>query len=454
MNKILRPAVFSTLLLIILSSVMELDDFNSYGWTFFIIQLFFIIYGLNKISTEVIIYLSPSVLTLIYLNLSFGFGHWAVVNNISYERIYNDEYKTFNNPQFITIYLLLCSLIVTFSLIPFLKKIPNLNYSLLMSKKQVNYLDVFVILISVLLLSLIEIDLGLLGGVGNFNYSFQLALTIILTIKLIPVSRVLRFIYYLILIILFLISNYNSKREVLFVIILFLFFELTRSAFKIKINFKTVIFGTLFGLLFFGFIIVSSIARGYGNFNVENPLDAIEYIDDYVDADYFQSVVVGNLEVLTVYGNTANAINYIYEGELEQGYGSTFAKVLFIPVPRSIFPDKPQSMIDIYTTKFKPSFREKSGSLPVTIYGEVFYNFNLLGLFLLYILFYFFNKIYSLILNLLSSRNLNIKLYVSLFLYVTLIQFVRGSGLDLWFVYALVSNAIFIPFILIRKNYN
>lgn len=453
MIKFIVTSVLTTLFLVLAISLMDLEYLNQYGWIFFIIQLFVFLYGINGISKNVLIYFSPSVFTLIYLNLSFGFGQWAVANNISYETIYYDEYSKFSNPHFITSYLLVSSLTVALALIPFLNSHTTLDFSALLNKGALNKTQIFISLIFILLLSFVEVDLSFLGGVGNFNYVLQLAVTIFLTIQLVPFPRLVRYLYYAILSVLFLISNYNSKREILFVIILFLLFELTRTGIRVVLNFKNALLATLFLALFAGFIIVSSIARGYGNFNVDNPLDAIEYIDDYVQADYFQSVVVGNLEVITVYGNTANAINYTYNEEIGLGYGSTFAKALFIPIPRAIFPAKPRSMIDIYTSKFQPSYRvEKGGSLPVTIYGEIFYNFNLFGIIFLFLIYLVLNRMFQKIVLSLSEAEISFQTYIFIFLYITLIQFVRGSGLDLWLIYVIVSFLVFVPVSLIKKT--
>jgi hypothetical protein len=453
MIKFIIISVLTTLFLVLAISFMDLEYLNQYGWTFFIIQLLVFLYGINGVSKNVLIYFSPSVFTLIYLNLNFGFGQWAVANNISYETMYYYEYIKFSNPHFIIIYLLICSLAVALAIIPFLKSSITLDLTALLNKSASNKSQIFISLVFILLLSLVEVDLSFLGGVGNFNYPLQLAATIFLTIKLVPFPRLVRYLYYAILSILFLVSNYNSKREILFIIILFLLFELNRTSIKVELNLKNSLLGVLFITSFTGFILVSSIARGYGNFNVESPLDAVEYIDDYVQADYFQSVVVGNLEVITVYGNTANAINFTYNEEIGLGYGSTFAKALFIPIPRFIFPDKPRSMIDIYTSKFQPSYRvEKGGSLPVTIYGEIFYNFNLFGIIFLFLIFLVLNRMFQKMVSSLSEAKISFHTYIFIFLYITLIQFVRGSGLDLWFLYALISCLVFVPVSLIKKT--
>lgn len=185
--------------------------------------------------------------------------------------------------------------------------------------------------------------------------------------------------------------------------------------------------------------------RGYGNFNVDNPFKATFYIGKYLSSSNIKNTLTANFELSTAYGNTSNAIDYVYKGEADHLYGYTFTKFLFIPIPRDVFPDKPRSMIDIYTTKFAPFYRDQGGSLPVGLYGESFWNFNLLSVLFIYLMFLLFNNIYyRAVLSVAKSRFKYNEIFI-IYLYITLIMFVRGSGLDLWILYPLIS----IPLIII-----
>src|SRR5690606_15480936 len=132
-------------------------------------------------------------------------------------------------------------------------------------------------------------------------------------------------------------------------------------------------------------------------------------------------------------------INYVHSNQVELTYGSTFLKFFFLPLPRSIFPYKPDSMIDIYTKKFMPEFRAEGGSYPIIIYSEVFWNFHILGLFFLYFIFRVLNNFYIKLIENVNRNVINVKTIFLLFMYVTLIQFVRGSGLEIWLLYGILT---------------
>jgi len=83
--------------------------------------------------------------------------------------------------------------------------------------------------------------------------------------------------------------------------------------------------------------------------------------------------------------------------------------------------------------------------LPVTLYGELFYNFSVLGIPILYLLMSYFNKLYFKLLDKLNEGNISPKFLFLFFLYLTLMQFIRGSGIDLWLIYGGISLIVFIP---------
>lgn len=96
-------------------------------------------------------------------------------------------------------------------------------------------------------------------------------------------------------------------------------------------------------------------------------------------------------------------------------------------------------MIDVYTTKFDPEFRSRGGSYPITIYAEAFWNFGFFSVFFIFILFGVLNHAYGKMIKWVSTNNFSLTCFIFLYLYTTMIQFVRGSGLDLWILYGLIS---------------
>lgn len=95
-------------------------------------------------------------------------------------------------------------------------------------------------------------------------------------------------------------------------------------------------------------------------------------------------------------------------------------------------------MINIYTSTFVPGFYSRGGSLPVGFYGEAIANFCFFAPFAVYFLFSGIEFLYKKLI--VSFETLaSLKYYIALFLSITIVQFARGSGLELWILYPLLG---------------
>lgn len=442
-----------TAILLLYCIIAANEEIIHYGHILYLTQFLFLSFLLYRKSSNYFYFLSPSFLSLAYLSIYFWLGHYTVSRGLGINLAYYHIFYNVKSISFITGYLILCNSIVFLS-IPFKRwtqAVDNRNtINSVKQKENIKKPRKFVVPVLVLLflaLTEISIDLTSLGGAGDFSYVLKFTLFIIIIFYISQSKNSLKWIVYLLLIIMLMFKHFDSKREIFYSFIAIGFFELFWHEIKIKFKLKTILLITAIGVVFFVIVAASSITRGYGNYNnVENPIEAITHVEDYVTSDLFASTAVSNFELTTVYGNTINAIDYVNKEEVELLYGSTFLKVLFIPFPRNIFPAKPRSMIDIYTTKFAPSFRSIGGSYPVTIYGECYWNFGTFGVLFIFMLFYLFNRAYEyMVVLLIINKRLTVLSVFLLYLYTTIIQFIRGSGLDMWFVYALIA----FPFIMI-----
>ena len=216
-------------------------------------------------------------------------------------------------------------------------------------------------------------DLALLGGGSNYAYAIKLGVAIIICLSIRHLTVWWKRIFlYLIIVIPFLVANYESKREIIFVLLIFFLMELSKRKPNLNLSFKNIIFGLALGLIFSGLILTASILRGYGGYKIENPLSAIKYLPDYINSDFIYKGLAINFELSTTYGNSSNAIDYIYKKEVDYLYGSTFFKVFFLPIPRRVFPNKPESMVNIYTKKFAPEYYKIGSTRPIVIYSEFY----------------------------------------------------------------------------------
>ena len=68
-------------------------------------------------------------------------------------------------------------------------------------------------------------------------------------------------------------------------------------------------------------------------------------------------------------------------------WGSTYAKFFFWPIPRSMWPEKPEGISRIAVRYFYPEMYEKGVSMSPTIIGEAYFNFGVLGVIIIMALF-------------------------------------------------------------------
>ena len=435
-NRIKFTNIIVFILLILSTILFSENDIIVYGWIFYLIQFVCITISLFNHKNNSILFFSPSYITIAYLSLNFILGHYVVSNDIGFDSKYYNAFANYSSYKFITFYFLTCNMLVFLSIN--FKKFNN-NTSKDHKKRNIpNYL-IYTLFILLLCLSFIEIDLSMFGGSGDFSYVFKLTTAIFLVMLLSNIKSVKKYILYAFTLVLFVVGHFDSKREFMYVLILILFLEIVVNNVKFKPSFKLVFISLIGITVVIWSVVTSSILRGYGNYNTDNPIEAAMYVPDYLTSDFAQNALVNNFELSTAFGNGSNAVNYVYNDEVDLLYGSTFIKFLFLPIPRSVFPDKPDSMIDIYTKKFDPVFRNRGGSYPVIIYAEAFWNFHLLGMFLVYILFFVLNNFYIKMVNNIKKHTYTLFTFFTLYLYVTIIQFVRGSGLELWLLYALLS---------------
>ncbi|TWI86937.1 hypothetical protein [Chitinophaga japonensis] len=442
MNNLLFYSIQALLLAISLEG--DHQFLFKYSYIFFIIQLVLFVLHSKSIADKSLFFLSPSFVTLLYLCLSFALGAYAVSREFGLSDTYYRVIQRSKHLNWITAYLLGCNLVVYLAIPRYLFKhrpVIAVGDRLPVKWKISKPTGIYYIIsfTALLLLSLVEIDLSFLGGSGSFSYSLQLAIVIPVCLMLAMEGKRFRWLLYLLIVVFFTAGHFMSKREILFVFLLILLAEVLKGTVRFNYSFGKLLLFVFLGAVVLYVVIIASLLRGYGGYNVKNIFDANDYVSVYMKEDYFVDALAVNLEVNAVYGNSANAAEYVFSGRTPLLKGSTFLKVLFVPIPRSVFPNKPSSMVDVYTSKFMPVFRREGGSLPIVLYSELLWNFHLPGLLLLFVGYRYFNRLchsaFTQIRNgVLSFRNMSV-----VFLFTIFIQFVRGSGMDMWLVYYLVA---------------
>jgi hypothetical protein len=185
-----------------------------------------------------------------------------------------------------------------------------------------------------------------------------------------------------------------------------------------------------------------SIMRGYGSYNPKGFLDATRFVNRYVHEDFFVPSFMNNIEVSFTYFHSNNAVETILDNPSKMAYGQTVVKPLFVFVPRRIFPNKPESIIERYTTSFSKVMRERGVSWVISVQAEMFWNFHFAGALVGALLFLCFNSVYLGVIRLIEEDQI-INYVPLLYIYQQVLVLTRGSGLDQYLVDVILSFAIF-----------
>ncbi|MPQ53963.1 MULTISPECIES: hypothetical protein [Citrobacter] len=186
---------------------------------------------------------------------------------------------------------------------------------------------------------------------------------------------------------------------------------------------KIIIPGAL-GLLLL--VYVSVAFRSGGNiFNIEAVKDRAESIQSTlvvleVETDF--SIVYD--DYLLLFDDRYSSVDYLY--------GLTLVKPFISFIPRELLPDKPETSSRLFPKYFNPPFYSVGGSEPVTLFGELYWNFSYFSLVIYAALGYLLGLIDNTYL-----RNKNNLLYSSLVLSLSLTGFhlLRGPIDSFFFIY-------------------
>lgn len=416
-------------------------------WIFYVIHyvgiFIFILRYLKRKKASLQILFSPIFFSFLYLGLSFTLGAIFIPLNYGWSKEVYDNFVGIHKLHQFTIYFFIVDMLLLY----YWLKIVNKNMPKIPPLKKIKWMDFnpivfFSFWIFFILLNFVPAFEKLLLG---FAYPLKLVTIIYIVLQSFKFSWKLRVFEYLILIAIIFSHHYNSKREVLLVIFIFMFLESIYNRFQIKFKFKFVLKIFLAVVIGAYLVLAASIMRGYGMYQLDSKFDAFLKVPEYINQPYFKHAFVENFEVNTVLGNTMICMNFVEEEKLPLQYGGTYLKILFSPIPRSIWKNKPEGMILKYTYTLNPEHKKKGQSLPVVHYAEGFANFYWLGIFVVVAILVFFEKMFWYVVTCDNMNILNGKLVFYTYIICILFQYIRGSGFDLFLLYSIVP----IPFIII-----
>lgn len=302
--------------------------------------------------------------------------------------------------------------------------------------------------------SFVEFNLDFLGGDGSFSNIPKSIGAIILFIYASRKNKLQKYIIYLAVFLILSAVSYEDKREAILLVLTYIMLEYVVNGKKFKL--KNFIQLSILSIFSFLLILVMSIKRGYGNYvdidDSENIFELFSYVPLYVSSDYFLASVSNNLEISYAYTHSNRALDYAINNDVLLA-GSTFVKPLFLFVPRTIFKNKPSSMIDHYTKTFSRRQRANGVSWPVNLIAEFFWNFSYFGIILIVPFLMFFDSLFSFFFE--NPHKMNrFSLIIPLFLINQWIVLVRGSGLEHFLLDFILGCLFIIPIFKINRKHN
>lgn len=387
---------------------------------------------------KILYFFSPSFITTAYICINMAIGLYAFENDLIYKQVIVSSYINEDVIVRASMMFFAANIIVfnTFRnrIHDFGSRAQEKMKQFQLSRNQI--LKFFIVIPILFAVDIVSDRLGTQGGI----------FTIPVTISILYISYMLsrsrergRWIFYPVIILVSLFLQFDSKREVVFLIGGIFIIESFSSVQLRQLSSIKVFFTVLvLGVAAFYLIIAMSITRGFGYYGVKNPIEALTYVDDYVSDENNIRLVLNNIEATTVFFHSYNATNMFLNREAPLLYGKTFAKILFFPFPRSVLPIKPNSIIHEYTYRYDPYLREEGRSVAVSLYPEYFWNFDWVGFLILFGVFLLFNEAYFYGINSFFEGNIKIAV-MGVFLIAYFVGYLRGSGIDLYLLYLLIA---------------
>jgi hypothetical protein len=238
--------------------------------------------------------------------------------------------------------------------------------------------------------------------------------------------------------------SYENKREIVMSLFLFIFMEAYYKRTRLSLTVKTLFAGTTLAVVFLVLVMAASILRGYGNFAAISLTDAFRYIPMYMTSEIFVDGITDNLELNYNYGVSITSVDHVLSSLIPYQYGASLIKVLFLPIPRDAVSFKPDSMMQLFTKVYKPEWWDHEGSMPVIFSSDMFMNFHFFGLLPYAIVWIFIDKAFLLFH---TTHPRSFVFCSCAFLFITILMFARGSGLEQWLLYYLLT----VPFFIVLK---
>lgn len=290
-----------------------------------------------------IAYFRPSSVIVLYVSFFFFMGTTAFKYGLVQLHAANMwRYYRLENLGVVSFYFICAICVTLFSQLFHAKK---WNAAIVVDK-DVTYLkkkqfskSKRLIIISVFLIALtVLIEIPLPGGTGSFSSNFFMFAAIYISYVLKLKDYKYRIIIYILFGSLLASVFYVDRRLLFYFVFCVSFIELFD---KNKIKIRSILFLAIAIVLLFIANVSMSIARGVGSFGAKSVVSSVSYVGDYLKSDWAKTMLLHNFEGPASTFHSYNAVDYILQ-KGDYKYGSTVAKIFFLPISREIFPEKTQ----------------------------------------------------------------------------------------------------------------
>jgi hypothetical protein len=134
----------------------------------------------------------------------------------------------------------------------------------------------------------------------------------------------------------------------------------------------------IYSFLLVGLIYLALVCRFYSVFHEKKNLKQILLLDHLYMSNNSHDNIVINLDFAVVYDDYMFLLNNV-PNKNPYIYGKTYSKFLFGFIPRSLWPEKPETINILYFKTFFPEKYTAGRSRGVSMIGEMYWNFSYIG---------------------------------------------------------------------------
>jgi hypothetical protein len=383
----------------------------------------------------------PSFFALMYYLINLTFGGYLLPRGYGWSFLYPDVVVSIQNYPIIVSYLMLANIVLFVLTCLFLSRLARSGFTRAGAMAPIARRNAVA---DLLIGGCCLLAVAVLGYYEVYSaFSFQMAILVIHLSNIASRRIWLRYAFYGAYLVIMLAVSFDDKRQIIMVLTLILFVESYYRNLVLDLSPSRALLYIAGMGSFLTLILAASVLRGYGSSGATTIIEAIAFLPQYATSDVFIDGVTDNLELNYNYGSVVTPMEHVLTGKMPWQYGLSIAKVAFLPVPRDVFPDKPDSAMQVFTREFSPEMWSIEGSLPVSNQSEMFVNFGYAGLLALALLWAWFN---SLFVSLHRLPRDSFGFLSCLFLIITVFMFARGSGLEMFILYYLFAAPILLVF--------